>query len=248
MCEAIIFTLSSFIGEMQFISFSVADIRVEPKFRSERDSQLIYGEEVRVISEENDYCYIEGPDKLKGYVLKTLISQGSERKYKIRANTRTREMMFPFGSYVSDDDVSHYNIPKSVLLKIGDKLDPVDVSKEFLSVPYLWGGTSDLGYDCSGFTQRLFRFNNIEIPRNADWQRDNSDTVDGFGEAQEGDLVFFEGHVGLYLGENLMIHSNLHNGGVSYTNLKDGSDYSNFLMKIFEKIGRVVPSKIRLPF
>lgn len=232
---------------MPFISFSVADIRVEPKFRSERDSQLIYGEEVKVIGEKGDYYYVEGPDKLKGYALKTLVSNGERKKFKIRKNTRTKEMIFPFGAYVSDEDVSKFNIPEVVLEKLDFRLEPSKVSHEFLSVPYLWGGTSDLGYDCSGFTQRLFRFDNIEIPRNAGWQRDNTETIDSFEEAKEGDLVFFEGHVGLYLGDNIMIHSNLHDGGVSYTNLKDGSDYSKLLMGIFEKIGRISTSKISLP-
>lgn len=234
---------------MQIISFSVADIRVEPKFRSERDSQLIFGEEVKILSETGDYAYVEGPDRLKGYVQKTLISEGDPRKYKIRRNFRGSRMIFPFGSYVSERDVSEHNIPEDLLVNLREKFIPAELSHEFLTVPYLWGGTSDLGYDCSGFTQRLFRFSNVEIPRNADWQRDNSDTIDSFDEAIEGDLVFFEGHVGLYLGNHMMIHANLHDGGVSYTDLSDGKEYSRVLMKIFEKIGRIDgKSPIRLPF
>lgn len=234
---------------MPYISFSVADIRVKPDFHSERDSQLIFGEEVRIISEEGDYLYIEGPDRLKGYVMKTLVSDGDPKKYKIRKNFRSPRMIFPFGSYVHDDDISIYRIPDEVVVRKSEKIQPDIAAHEFLTVPYLWGGTSDLGYDCSGFTQRLFRFNNIEIPRNAGWQRDNSMTVESFDESESGDLVFFKGHVGLYLGDNKIIHSNLHNGGVSYTDLSDGSSYSELLMKIFEKIGRIDSStKIVLPF
>lgn len=234
---------------MQIISFSVADIRVEPRFRSERDSQLVYGEEVRILSESEDYAYIEGPDRLKGYVLKTLLSEGPPRKYKIRRNFRAKRMIFPFGSYVCDDDVSEHDIPDDLIVKLDTKFRTASLSHEFLGVPYLWGGTSDLGYDCSGFTQRLFRFNNTEIPRNADWQRDNSVTVSSFDDATEGDLVFFEGHVALYLGNRLIIHANLHDGGVSYTDLSDGKEYSKMLMKIFEKIGRIEEnSSISLPY
>ncbi len=233
---------------MPHISFSVADIRVGPKFRSERDSQLIYGEEVKVLGEKDDYLYVEGADRLKGYVLRTLVGESGPKEYKIRFPVRTKKMIFPFGSYVSSREVADFGIPEDSLMSLKGELSPLVSCHEFLSVPYLWGGTSDLGYDCSGFVQRLYRFNNIEIPRNADWQRDNTRAVESFGEAEPGDLVFFEGHVGLYIGEDTIIHANLHNGGVSYTDLKDGSEYSRTLMGIFERIGRVDPAAISLPY
>ena len=234
---------------MSYISFSVADVRVGADFHSERDSQLIFGEEVKVISESDDYLYVEGADKLKGYVLRTLVSEGRKKNYKIRRNYRSTRMIFPFGSCVNDEDISEHDIPENLLMKLEERLEPSESAHEFLTVPYLWGGTSDLGYDCSGFTQRLFRFNGIEIPRNAGWQRDNSLTVDSFEDAESGDLVFFEGHVGLYLGNNTIIHANLHNGGVTYSDLSDGSEYSQLLLKIFEKVGRIDRStRISLPY
>ena len=74
--------------------------------------------------------------------------------------------------------------------------------------PYLWGGTSEFGFDCSGLTQRLYRFAGIELPRNSSWQRDYLEEVKSFSESIPGDLIFFKGHVGIHLGHKIMIHAN----------------------------------------
>ncbi len=228
---------------MKIIGISVADIRVEPKFECERDSQLIYGEEVRVISDHGEYSYIEGRDGLKGYVKKKLIVEAPERKYKLKSYYDAKIAKFPFGSYLSEDDILKYRIPEELLTPVEDyNFDVVKMSYSFLGIPYLWGGTSDFGYDCSGYVQRLYRFRGKELPRNADQQRDFTETVPDFQSAKPGDLVFFEGHVALYLGNGDIIHANGHSASISIDNLFDESDYARTLMSIFEKIGRVEKS------
>lgn len=234
---------------MKCVIMSAVDLRTEPKFRSERNSQLIYGEAVTVISQSGDYYLVEGIDRVRGYVMKNLIQDCENKKYMLRKNFRSEHMVFPFGSYVNDDEISFHNIPEDLLVKNGVKYKPADLAQEFLGVPYLWGGTSDLGYDCSGLTQRLFRFCGTEIPRNSNWQREASLTIDDFDHAKPGDLIFYTGHVTIYLGDNKIIHANVHNGGVSYTDLNDGSAYSSYLAKAFEKIGRLdLNGKYDLPF
>ena len=234
---------------MKCVGMSTVDLRSEPKFRSERSSQLIFGEEVEIIGEEGEYCRVIGVDLVKGYVMKNLIVDSSKKIYKLRKNHRSGNMVLPFGSYVNEDDATEHNIPENLLVKISKNFNPWELAKEFMGVPYLWGGTSDLGYDCSGFTQRLFRFSNTEIPRNSGWQREASKTVESFNEAQAGDLVFYHGHVTFYIGNMTIIHSNVHNGGVSYTQLNDNSEYSKSLDGSFEKIGRLeIGKKYDLPF
>ncbi len=228
---------------------STVDLRTEPKFRSERNSQLIYGESINIISESGEYYLIEGVDKVRGYVMKNLIQECEKKQYILRKNFRSPQMVFPFGAYVNDDEVSTHNIPDELLLKNTKEYSPVQLSEEFLGVPYLWGGTSDLGFDCSGFAQRLMRFCGTEIPRNSGWQREASTTIENFDSAKPGDLVFYTGHVTMYLGEHRIIHANVHNGGVSYTKLDDGSSYSKYLSTAFEKIGRLeLNRKYDLPF
>jgi Cell wall-associated hydrolases (invasion-associated proteins) len=240
------FLIASF---MKCVNMSTVDLRTEPKFRSERNSQLIYGESITMISESGDYYLVEGVDKVRGYVMKNLITDCDEKKYLLRKNFRSRHMVFPFGSHVNDEEISFHNIPDDFIAKNGTEYKLTDLAQEFVGVPYLWGGTSDLGYDCSGFTQRLFRFCGVEIPRNSSWQREASFTIDDFDHAKPGDLIFYTGHVTIYLGDHRIIHANVHNGGVSYTDLNDGSTYSKYLANAFEKIGRLeLKDKYDLPF
>jgi hypothetical protein len=222
----------------------VADLRRKAKFRSERISQLIFGEGVKVLGSEGEYLRVVGPDKLEGYMLSTLVGDlEGERSYKLASRRTGDGLQLPFGSYLSEKEAGRFGIPRKLLVPVEKSFEPHMLGCRFLGVPYLWGGTSDFGYDCSGFTQRLFRYSGIEIPRNSNWQRDAGQKVKDLDHARVGDLVFFRGHVALHLGDSRIIHANLSHGGVSITDLKDGSEYSRVLMSIFQGVRRFEPSR-----
>ncbi len=93
----------------------------------------------------------------------------------------------------------------------------VELSKRFLGLPYLWGGTSAFGYDCSGFTQMLCRRRGVLIPRDADVQAGWSGVVEvSKADLHPGDLLFFGTnpekitHTGFYLGNGEFIHATAH--------------------------------------
>ncbi len=225
---------------MKIINIGVADIRTEPRFESERDSQLIYGESVELIENIGEYSKIKSVDNVIGYVNSYLLSEYSARKYKLLSFYDAGNIKFPFGSLLSMEDVIKYKIPESLLIDIDNKdFSVVKLSHKFLGVPYLWGGTSDFGFDCSGFVQRLYRFTRIELPRNSDQQKNYTTTVNSFSEAIPGDLVFFKHHVALYIGKGEIIHANGHASSVSINNIFDKNEYSEKLNSIFQKIGRV---------
>ncbi len=90
----------------------------------------------------------------------------------------------------------------------------VKTAKDFIGVPYLWGGVSvDKGFDCSGLTMTVYQLNGLDMPRHSATQFDAGDPIK-LSELQQGDLVFFAtrgrgkvSHVGIYIGDGQFIHA-----------------------------------------
>lgn len=100
---------------------------------------------------------------------------------------------------------------------MADKI--IATAKQYLGVPYLWGGTTPNGFDCSGYTQYVFRAHGITLPRSSS-QQYTVGTYVSKGNLKPGDLVFFDvegngiSHVGIYVGNNQFIHCSTSKGVV----------------------------------
>jgi len=254
------------------IKVNVADVRAEPKFRSERLTQAIFNEKVEILNEKGDWSYIKladgylswiqsnrilkiNKDKLNAFLSKInyVVSDGIINLYeqanfnsciftKLVFNTKLviDKLAKDFAKVICPDGKRGW-IEKTKILKCSAQQranssnvkELIKVAKGFIGVPYLWGGKTPFGFDCSGFAQTLFDFFLVKIPRDTKDQM-KCGTLVSRENLRQGDLIFFPGHVGIYLGNGEIIHANLGRGCVSIDNLeKSNLDYIAELDKNF---------------
>jgi len=111
----------------------------------------------------------------------------------------------------------------------------VETARSYLGVPYLWGGTTDQGFDCSGLAMAVYQLNGLRLPRSSGAQFDAGRTV-GSDDLQPGDLVFFAmagrgrvSHVGIYTGDGFFIHAPSKGRHVCVENLAASTYWNRFL-------------------
>lgn len=116
----------------------------------------------------------------------------------------------------------------------------VTEAQRFLGIPYLWGGITNAGFDCSGMVQTICQRFGITVPRDTKDQILVGEPVPRF-EVKTGDLLFFERHVGFAIGNSSIIHASVAGTGVRINSLTPGeSDYRRDLDRSFREARRIV--------
>ena len=153
--------------------------------------------------------------------------------------------------FVRGDEVEDYTVWKASRTATAASVERV--ARQFMGVPYLWGGTSSKGFDCSGFAKTVFRLHGIELPRDADQQaREGTDVSieDGLGRLKRADLLFFGTaargeqperitHVAIHIGNLAFIHAS---GLVRVNSLDPVSPiYSESLRNRLLRVRRLLP-------
>lgn len=214
---------------------SIAPLRAEADDASEMTSQLLFGEPVEIIEENNQWRKVRSLiDSYEGWTDFKLLSGLREKELNRWLDGLSAFKSFsgviegPFGkqvisrgAFVPDEETSAFQIGKEnytfksaepfPLTK--DRVQAViELSLDYLNVPYLWGGKSVAGIDCSGLVQSVFRCVDVKLPRDARDQVEFGIDVD-WEDRTAGDLVFFINanekihHVGILISENEIVHA-----------------------------------------
>lgn len=156
-----------------------------------------------------------------------------ETKVQTEGSSGTKEIMKyvtlyngkPVEEKVLSEAISANPIPRVILVGTqtwGGKA--VRIAKGYLGTPYVWGGTSPRGFDCSGFTRYVYAQMGISLPRTSSEQRSVGVAVSR-SELRPGDLVFFPHHVGMYIGNDMFIHSPQPGDSVKISSLSSRNNF-----------------------
>ena len=212
-------------------------LRKSPDHRSEMVSQLLFGETYDFTASDNHWseirCHYDG---YTGWILTAQLSLLTDKEFaQIQKHTShivldllamtsssSRSLPILAGSSLCNYDGINYNLGKNKYVFNGQAVAPSSgnfqnqlekIALRYLEAPYLWGGRSPLGIDCSGFSQMVFKYFGIPLKRDAWQQAEQGFTVNFIEEANPGDLAFFhneEGriiHVGIIISERRIIHA-----------------------------------------
>jgi hypothetical protein len=215
---------------------SVANVMVEPSHKGELHTQLFLGDRVYRLGEEiGAWCKIEIEwDAYQGWVLASQLGNVIETKEVedsiVSKNIEVTNSLgganrLYAGSFLLElDGISDLESYKDSLLKLDSILfNETNINvicSYFLNAPYMWGGNTIAGIDCSGLSQVVYRFFNYKLPHFASSQMNYGDTVDFMQEIKAGDLAFFVNgaeeinHVGILLTTDSIIHASESNGKV----------------------------------
>lgn len=227
------------MNKFGIVTHPLVPVRAANSELSEMTTQLLFGERVRVLEHTEKWIYLENcADKYQGWVDTKMIQLISEKVFmemdkapqirlegvihSVYNETKQINTLIPAGSLIYSLDNESFNLNGEVWSFIDsfsfatEKYDAqtiIHLAKEFLNAPYLWGGKSILGIDCSGLTQLVFAIGGYLLPRNASQQVQLGVQIDFISEVQAGDLAFFGDnedritHVGIFVDNEQIIHA-----------------------------------------
>lgn len=192
------------------VHVAIAPLRREPSDRSEMVSQALMGEELSVMDQQEKWTMVRMiSDGYEGWIDNKQFIEFDDAEQFVRLTS-------PITHCLNAEGLSIW-LPAAALVPASWKLEypqtiadlsARDISVcayQFLNAPYLWGGRTIFGIDCSGFTQLVFRLNGVSIPRDAYQQAEMGSTISFIEETQTGDLAFFDNaegrivHVGMVI-------------------------------------------------
>ena len=215
-------------------NLSIIPLRIEPNDRSEIVSQVLFGEHFEVIVIQKQWTKIKLQfDAYEGWIDSKQYQIISEKNFNdlskdavilnsdlVEYVTNSSNILLPItlGASLSflhhnEINIENFEFEGMRISGIKPKSDLITTAHSYLNAPYLWGGKTPFGIDCSGFTQMVYKLNGYKLLRDASQQSTLGEALSFIEESEPGDLAFFDNeegsiiHVGIIMDNNYIIHA-----------------------------------------
>ncbi|WP_289046434.1 C40 family peptidase [uncultured Olleya sp.] len=216
---------------MQFgiCNLSIVPLRLETSDTSELVSQVLYGDTFKVLEQRKQWSKIRlAFDKYEGWIDNKQYLEITEEQYK-NLNNKTLKLSTDLVEFIQDDkdqlntivlgsslnglELLNHTFEGLFVENELPKNELITTAFKYLNTPYLWGGKTPFGIDCSGFTQMVYKLNGYKLLRDASQQATQGEALSFIEESEPGDLAFFDNnegiitHVGIIMQDNYIIHA-----------------------------------------
>jgi len=210
-------------------NLSIISLRLEPSDKTELVSQVLYGDLFKVLEKRKSWSKIRlAFDKYEGWIDNKQYAEISKEDYttlkdeplklssdlvEFIQNENEQLVTIPIGSTLNALTLLNHKYEGNYINKIQPKEHIPNTAFTYLNAPYLWGGKTPFGIDCSGFTQMVYKLNGHKLLRDASQQATQGVALSFIEESEPGDLAFFDNdegtivHVGIILKDNYIIHA-----------------------------------------
>lgn len=208
---------------------SIVPLRFEASDKSELVSQLLYGEHFKILEQRKNWSKIRlAFDKYEGWIDNKQYLEIAKESYE-NINSSKPKYSSDLVEFIQDENNQLYPIllgsslnclkllnhthDGNALAKVMPKENLIKTASLYLNSPYLWGGKTPFGIDCSGFTQMVYKLNGYKLLRDASQQATQGEVLSFIEESEPGDLAFFDNtegeiiHVGIMMENNYIIHA-----------------------------------------
>lgn len=207
---------------------SIVPLRASASDQSEMVSQLLYGEHFKILEERANWSYIRTAfDGYESWVSNKQFLKTDEETYHnmekepLRLSADLLEyitdqngqlMPVPMGAAVNPCSIFGHVYEGVSVTGTKQKGNLINTALLYLNTPYMWGGKSPFGIDCSGLTQMVYKLNGYKLKRNSAEQAKQGEPLSFIEESEPGDLAFFDdregviNHVGIVMQDNYIIH------------------------------------------
>jgi len=221
-------------GRPHTVTAQLIDVRGAPRSDASQTTQALMGEAATVFEVEEGWAWCQlGRDDYVGYVPSAALAEGRvEASHEVAVPST---FLYPAANLKAAPYTTIYMNTLLAVVEAGEKwsriadgryvftrhlrpkgsaaAEPAAVAQLFENVPYLWGGRTQLGLDCSGLVQTAFQASGRPCPRDTDMMERELGKALPFGDTRvlkRGDLVFWAGHVGMMVDRQRLIHANGH--------------------------------------